>query len=131
MYVVHTRPTPTRPTHASLVVEHTLKFRKQFELSVSIYVCILYIYLYDMLLFMMIYYGNTCLAENRMQCAKKRKKRNREQVEQQLRESFQILISRTYTLPANCNITKKQKEKKILRTGMNCSVYYIEIACAH
>lgn len=91
----------------------------------------IYIYLYDMLLFMMIYYGNTCLAEIRMQCAKKRKKRNREQVEQQLRESFQILISRTYTLPANCNITKKQKEKKILRTGMNCSVYYIEIACAH
>lgn len=75
MYVVHTRPTPTRPTHASLVVEHTLKFRKQFELSVNIYVFYIYMYLYDMLLFMMIYYGNTCLAENRMQCAKKKKRK--------------------------------------------------------
>lgn len=70
----------------------------------------IYMYLYDMLLFMMFYYGNTCLAENRMQCAKK-KKRNREQVKQQWRESFQILISRTYTLPANCNITKNKKKK--------------------
>lgn len=91
-----------------------------------IYIFVRYVVIYDDLL-----RKHLLSRDQNAMCQKKRKKRNREQVEQQLRESFQILISRTYTLPANCNITKKQKEKKILRTGMNCSVYYIEIACAH
>lgn len=69
------RPRPCAPLTLHLLLNTLLSFVN--NLSICEYICILYIYmyLYDMLLFMMIYYGNTCLAENRMQCAKKKNKR--------------------------------------------------------